>query len=193
MKYMRPKNLKARAAQAYFRRSLANSARSMSTSRWICRKRPLPMSSPLWRGTMVARPSSCCQNAWLPSVGPTESPGGRELPAIHGRRWGRDESCRDLKLLHPHQVQGRQGAAPPLPMDLQPQFRCLPNSPHGLIQRSALCVASRKSRDRRHVETILIAFQKHEKSASLPTLLHSQGPPAFGRRRRIQHSPPLPV
>jgi hypothetical protein len=40
-----------------------------------------------------------------PSVGPTETPGERELPAIHGWRWGRDESCGDLELLDPYQRQ----------------------------------------------------------------------------------------
>jgi hypothetical protein len=75
-------------------------------------------------------------------------------------------------------------------MDLQPQFRRLPNSPHGLIQRSALRVASRQSRDRRHVETILVAFQNHSESSSLANLLHGQGPPSRGQPCPIQRVHP---
>jgi hypothetical protein len=109
--------------------------------------------------------------------------GRRQQPAGRGRDLGvgeqgrgarRHQSCGELELLDPYQVQGRRGSAPPFPMDLQPQFCRRSNPPHGLIQRSALRVAARQSRDRRHVETVLIAFQNHSESSSLPNLLHGQ-------------------
>ena len=57
-------------------------------------------------------------------------------------------------------------------MHLEPKFRRFTDAFHGLTQGLALCVASLQRRNRRHKQSVLVAFEDNREAAKLPSLLH---------------------
>ena len=112
-----------------------------------------------------------------PTVGSGEIPDARGLSVTRVRRWTQGESCRNFKLLNADQIQGPERSAALFAVHLQPQLCRLPNTSHGLIQRSALCVTSGKGGDGRHVHAVLVAFQHDGESLHFPDSLHLHQPP----------------
>jgi hypothetical protein len=75
------------------------------------------MSSPLWTGTIVARPSSCCQNEWLPFYRINRNPRrearfGRGLSELDSRRATLDSIATRKRMVYSRRVwtQGRSRA-----------------------------------------------------------------------------------